>query len=1170
MTDDRQNTSRPPGGPLDGDDSVDDTGELTAELMPDQVVASTGRTRIWSFHPGQLVAERYRIVRTIAQGGMGEVYEADDLELGGRVALKTIRAEAAAQEVLLGRFRREIQIARRVTHPNVCRLFDVSYHTIEIVGSSQLTNRLMCVSMELLDGETLSQKISRDGAMEREEALSIVRQLADGLAAAHTAGVIHRDFKSGNVLLVKTQGSETGDAKLRAVITDFGLARHAAPGELDTSLTDSGVVVGTPAYMAPEQFEGKEASSASDIYSFGVVLYEMVTGRKPFDGATPISQAIQRLKAPPSSPAKFCLGLDPVWETAILRCLESDPAARFTSPLDVVAALEGRTVAPALGRSRNKTLRRQRFDRLLTAAAIVAATCAIGFGLYKVATKRAPLSVSSTAEATPVIEVRPGAVVIGFKDLSGKPENRWMSTAFSEMIRTELAAGEKLRLVSGEDTARVRHELELEGRDSYSKETLATIRESLGADYVVAGSYVALGSGQGGRLRLDLRVQAARPGETIKAISESGSEVELLAMVASAGTKLRSAFGQGALNTERAAGLAASRPQSPEVIRLYAEGLALLRDFDALGAKGKLEKAVAIEPEFALAHAALAEAWSTLGYDARAVAQAQRAFDLSKSLGREDSLAIEGRLRAMQKDWKKAAEVYTVLHGFVPDDLDYGIRLTEAHATAGDHAAARDAIKDLRALALPLSADPRIDIADAQVAKARGDVAAVDRLSQAAIDKGRKRGAILLVARAQLLRGWALRSIGKYDASISTLDEAKAIYAKYGDVGGVALADMQAGNSAFYVGNFEEARVRFDSAKATCSRIGWKSCEASVLNSLGGMAWIEGRYGDAEKQLRDGLALSRETSDKLAELMARHNIAEIEIYLGRTREALTHANEVLAEIETGTGAYLGAPTRITAGTALLQLGKIDEGSLLLEAAIVESRKFKNTLHEADARSKLAVARFYKGDTNQAATELESAIALQRASGEMAAEADGITRLAAVRVAQGKLDAAERILPAARKTLSDQHVLYDWAYASSVTAEIALARGRGDEAMAAIREIHARAPFIEKPALRIHVAVTEGRVLAALGRRNEALRMVGSALAEAERLELPLQSLGAMLVLGELQLGESSSKAGGVATIERARAKARALGLVYFDRKAGELLAAPASGTATSASPASRP
>lgn len=1154
MTDDRDDSSRPAGGLFDGDDSVDDSGELTAELMPDQVVANLGRTRIWSFHPDQVVAERYRIVRTIAQGGMGEVYEADDLELGGRVALKTIRAEAAAQELLLGRFRREIQIARRVTHPNVCRLFDVSHHTIEIVGSSQLTNRLMCVSMELLDGETLSQKISRDGAMALEEALPIVRQLADGLAAAHTAGVIHRDFKSGNVMLVKPQGSETGDAKFRAVITDFGLARHAEPGERDASLTDSGVVVGTPAYMAPEQFEGREASSASDIYSFGVVLYEMVTGRKPFDGATPISQAIQRLKAPPSSPAKFCEGLDPVWETAILRCLESDPAARFASPLDVVAALEGRTVASALGRSRNKTLRRQRFDRMLTAAAIVAATCAIGFGLYKVATKTAPLSVSSTAEATPVIEVRPGAVVIGFKDLSGKPESRWMSTAFAEMIRTELAAGEKLRLASGEDTARVRHELDLEGSDSYSKETLAAIRESLGADYVVAGSYVALGSGQGGRLRLDLRVQDARTGETIKAISESGSEADLLAMVASAGTKLRSAFGQGALNTERAAGLAASRPQSPEVIRLYAEGLALLRDFDALGAKALLEKAVAIEPEFALAHAALAEAWSTLGYDALAVEQAQRAVDLSKTLGREESLAIEGRLRAMQKDWKKAAEVYAVLHGFVPDDLDYGVRLAEARAAAGDQNGAKEAIRDLRALARPVADDPAIDIADASVAKFRGDSLAVAKLSQRAIDKGTKRRAPLLVARAQVLLGWAQRLESKFDASLQTFDLARATFAEHGDIGGAALAEIEAGHAHFYTGSYVAARARFEPARKTCAKIGWRSCEAMALNSLGGMAWVDGRYRDAAALFAEGVAIAKQTADKPAELTLRTNIAEIEVYIGNSEVGWREAQAVLAEIKSGTGAQFEPGALVAAGLARLQQGRIDEGMKYLLDAMESSKRLGNARYEAYTLTKLAVAHYFDGSIELAATDLERAVEIRRKLGEKSPGAEAACRLAAVRIAQGKLDEAERILPGARKVLSDEHVLYDWVYATSVTAELLLARGKGAEALAPIREIRQRAPEIAKPSLRIRVAVTEARVLAATGKRTEALSILATAVAEAERLDLPLETLGAMLTLGELQLAAPETKKRGMATVERARTRARAMGLKYFDHKAEALLA----------------
>ncbi|MFA6956164.1 MAG: protein kinase [Thermoanaerobaculia bacterium] len=1152
--DEREQKPPPPNGEPNGVGS-DASGERTAELGADQFVQNIGASRIWSFHPEQVVAGRYRIARTIGRGGMGEVYEAEDIELGGRVALKTIRAEAASQETLLWRFRREIQIARRVTHPNVCRLFDVSYHTVEIVGSEQLTTRLMCVSMELLEGETLSQRLSRDGAISPAVALPIARQLAEGLSAAHAAGVIHRDFKAANVMLVQGSGADAEGAT-RAVITDFGLARRSESSEQDASLTDSGVVVGTPAYMAPEQFEGKDATSASDIYSYGVVLYEMITGRKPFDGATPISQAIQRLKSAPHSPARFCEALDPAWESAILRCLESDPRARFASPLDVVAALSGKAVARGGGRSRNKTIRRQKIEKIAAAAGIVVLSGVAGLGLYEFA-MRSRQAVTSVAEASPVIAVRPGAAVIGFKDLSGRPDRLWLSTAFSEMMRTELAAGDKLRLIPGEDIARARHELGLQGSETYSKETLERIRESLGADYVVAGSYVAFGTGDRARIRFDVRLQDARSGETITAISESGTENDLLAMVASAGTKLRGVFGQGALDAERAADLAASRPRSPEVLRLYAEGLALLHDFDALGAKGRFEKAIGIEPDFALAHAALAEAWSTLGYDARAVEQAQLAVDASKDLGREESLAIEGRLRAMQKDWKRAAEVYAVLHGFAPDNLDYGIRLVEARATAGNQAAAREAIRDLRSLQTPFSDDARIDIAEAGSARARGDYAAVARLSRAAIDKETKLGATLLVAKARLLLGWAQRMGGKYDASLQTLELAKATYAAHGDEGGAALADVQAGSTLFYVGNYTAARGRIAPAKETCTRIGWRSCEASVLNVLAAIAWVEGRYGDAEKHLNEGLEISRETSDNLAELMARQNIAQLEVYLGKSRQAWVHANEVLDELKSGTGAILLASAQTAAATATLQQGNIAPGRELLLKAIASARAAGNTRHEAEALSKLAVARFFDGDLDKAAEELEHAVEIQHKTGEKAAEADSLARLAAVRVAQGRLDEAEKILPGARKTLAEQHVLYDWVYASSVTSELALARGRAEEALLPIREIRERAPRIEKPSLRIRVAVTEARILAALGRRAEATSLLTSAISEADRIELPLESLGAALTLGELQLADPSTKKRGVSTIERARARAQALGLKYFDHKAEQLLAGSA-------------
>jgi tetratricopeptide (TPR) repeat protein len=709
-------------------------------------------------------------------------------------------------------------------------------------------------------------------------------------------------------------------------------------------------------------------------------------------------------------------------------------------------------------------------------------------------------------------------------------------------------------VTSGDDVARAQRELALQGSDTYSKETLARVGESLGADYVVAGSYVALGTGDETRLRFDVRVQDARSGETITAISESGAESDLLAMVSSAGTKLRGAFGQGSLDTARAAGLAASRPQNPEVVRLYAEGISLLRDFDALGAKSRLEQAATIEPDFALAHGALAEAWSTLGYDARAAEQAQRAFELSKTLGREESLAIEGRLRAIRKEWKKAADVYAVLHGFVPDDLEYGIRLAEARATAGDQAGASEAIRDLRALEAPLSSDPRIDIAEADCARARGDRSAVARLAMAAVEKGKARGATLLVARAQLLLGWAQRVASEYAEAIATLESARSAYAKHGDAGGAALADVQAGIAMFYMGDFEHARARFEPAKVMCTRIGWRSCEASILNSLAAIAWVEGRYADGQKHLEEGRAIALETADKRAELMARANIAQLEIYRGLSSDGFEHAAAVIEELNAGTASDVLPAAQIASAIARLQQGRIGEGRALLLEAVTNARKASNPRSEAEALSKLAVAHFFDGELDKAAEDLESAAALQRRMREKAAEADSLTRLAAVRIAQGRLDEADRILPAARRTLSEQKFLYDWVYASNVTIELALARGKPHEALLTVREIHERAPWIEKPSLRIRLAVTEARILTALGRREEAIGLLEEAGRDADRIDLPLESLGAALALAELQLADPATRKRGVATAQRAKARAAALGLSYFDHKAGQLLA----------------
>jgi len=288
------------------------------------------------FARGDLVAERYKILRMLGEGGMGEVYEAEDLLLRERVALKTVRNDVAALDPkVLERFKREIQLARKVTHPNVCRIFDVGLHR-----PRDGRNDVAFLTMELLEGETLAARLMRVGRIAHTEAAPLVAQMAAALDAAHQEGIVHRDFKSANVMLVE------GPRGTRAVVTDFGLAR-GRQAATDPTITGDGGVVGSPSYMAPEQVEGKEITPAADIYALGVVMYEMVTGRLPFVGDTPLSTAVKRLREDPETPCAHVTGLDPRWERVILHCLKRERTQRPASAREVSEA-----VAPTAPRTR--------------------------------------------------------------------------------------------------------------------------------------------------------------------------------------------------------------------------------------------------------------------------------------------------------------------------------------------------------------------------------------------------------------------------------------------------------------------------------------------------------------------------------------------------------------------------------------------------------------------------------------------------------------------------------------------------------------------------------------------------------------------------------------------------------------------------------------------------
>ena len=324
----------PPGDEA-GATFVRDSGEeRTQELLrsPSPGTDAGGDPDLPRLRPDELLAGRFSIVRFIARGGMGAVYEAEDLSLRTRVALKIIRSALLADTSALERFRREVLLARRVAHPNVCHVYEFyEARTSEGVAVHFLT-------MELLDGETLARQLHDRGRMSTAEALPLVVQMCDGLEAAHAEGVVHRDFKTSNVLLVRRRGASGDSASTRAVITDFGIARPLESGG-DAGLTGGAGMIGTPEYMAPEQVTGGAITPATDLYALGVVMYEMVTGRLPFTGDTPLAAAAKRIHETPRAPSTVFPGLDPRWSETILRCLAREPARRFGSAAEVRAAL---------------------------------------------------------------------------------------------------------------------------------------------------------------------------------------------------------------------------------------------------------------------------------------------------------------------------------------------------------------------------------------------------------------------------------------------------------------------------------------------------------------------------------------------------------------------------------------------------------------------------------------------------------------------------------------------------------------------------------------------------------------------------------------------------------------------------------------------------------------
>jgi serine/threonine protein kinase len=367
-----------------------------------------------AFVKDEILAGRFLILRFISSGGMGEVYAAEDQKLGGEVAIKTIRYDIASDPLIIERFRQEISISRRITHPNVCRVFDLESHR----GHSR---EIVFLTMELLEGESMARWMDREGPISTHDAAPIVLQILEGLSAAHRAGVVHQDFKPSNVFLVPE-----GNGR-RAVVMDFGLARPVILSSQADGAVSRKAFGGTPMYMAPEQLEGEEGSVASDIYSVGLVLYELVTGRKPFNTETSDRPGLPRRKELPPSPKQYLPNLDECWERVILACLSPDAKRR---PQSMDAVIED------LGYDASRSIFHPVGGALTWRPAVIALVCALAIFVTYWLANRPGETIRNLTRLTSETDLSSGPAlsrdgkVIAYTSDRGEPGNQdiWIQT----------------------------------------------------------------------------------------------------------------------------------------------------------------------------------------------------------------------------------------------------------------------------------------------------------------------------------------------------------------------------------------------------------------------------------------------------------------------------------------------------------------------------------------------------------------------------------------------------------------------------------------------------------------------------------------------------------------------------------------------------------------------
>jgi eukaryotic-like serine/threonine-protein kinase len=1002
---------------------------------------------------GTLLADRYGILELLGQGGMGAVYKARDTELERFVALKLIRPDLASNPEILRRFKQELILAREVTHRNVIRIFDLGQ-----------AKGFKFITMEYVEGRDLRAILREREKLPPEETVRIIAQACRALEAAHAAGVVHRDLKPQNIML---------DAKDRVYVMDFGIAHSLeTPG-----MTQTGALMGTPEYMSPEQAKGIKVDPRSDLFSLGIIFYELLTGISPFKADTALATLLKRTQERPQPPAEVDPTIPKAISDVVMKCLEIDRDQRFSNAREILEDLgqemptSVRTVAPTLpplipAPQAGKISPFVRYRTWIAGAAAVFLLVVLGIafrGKIFPAKPAAPVQQASLA-------------ILPFRNASGDASLDWLGPSLADMLSTDVGQSARLRTISSDRLHQVLSDLRITPGTSIDPTMVGRIAEFSSADTVVWGQYARFGE----QIRIDATLLDLKHNRRAPLKIEAASEKEIPGTVDGLAELIRKnlAVSSDVLKELKASSFQPSSKSVP-ALRDYNQGVQLLRDGKNLEAEKQFEAATKQDLGFALAFSKLAQTYISLGYDSEAEKAAQRAVELSQNLPDAEKYLIAAVRAQIARNFPDAIKAYTKLAQASPGNTDVLSALADLHEQAGDLAKASEYNQKI------LAANPK-------------DIIATLTMGRLAINTGKPETSLDPLNRALTLSvqlnnqeqkanslhyiGVAYWRMNKPEDALRNYQEELTIWRQIGQKRGLALSLNEMAKVQALLGDNKDALSNFQQALAMRHEIGDKRGLGDTLIDIGNFYNDRGDHDQAFKMYKEALQIQRDLGDEGLQAVCLNNMGAVYFEKAQYEDARAYYQQALQ---------------------LREKANVPQD-------IVESV------------SNLAENSVRMGQYDQAVSQYMRALELWRSMNDTRGAAMVSYTLGVMLDYQGRFGAAVSSNQDALKTFQDLKDKTNWmADIEGGYGEALILAGRGEEAKAPLNDALNLARELKNDGIESQILAFQGDAAYYRGDSKSARTLYEQALQPATRSKEPDRILVAKVALAKIAATEGS-------------------------------------------------